>query len=137
MQTRASMVADMTNRHAALALALATTLLASPCGAANYFMRTKVAPSGTAAAAPKPNTPSVCGTLNPKSAVANATVAGRYGPYKAADATAAVAECNKIAGAKVCYYDVSAQNAFVYTGADQSSSGGGSIYQMSSNCTAN
>lgn len=116
-------------------------MMSAPCAAQSKFnMRTKLAKmTSTSSAAPTaPTTPSTCGTLAANSTVSNATTTnGRLGPYAAPTAADAVTACNKVAGARVCYYDVGGKNAYVFTLANQSSIGGGSASQMSSNCTAN
>lgn len=109
-----------------------------PCEAQTFNARSKLSRVSTTAASPStPATPSTCGTLSANSTVSNATIETRRGPFPAADAAAAVSACNAVTGARVCYYDAGGRNAYVFTAANQSSVGGGSAAQMSSNCTAN
>ncbi len=129
----------MSIRSIITSVGVACFVIASvPCEAQTYSARSKLSRVSTTAASPStPATPSTCGTLSANSTVSNATIETRRGPFPAANAAAAVSVCNAVAGAKVCYYDVGGKNAYVFTAANQSSVGGGSTIQMSSNCTAN
>lgn len=132
----------MNLRSISVPLALScVVMMSTPCSAqSKYNMRARLSKMTTAAAAAPatPTTPSTCGTLAASSTVSNAITAdGRLGPFSAPTPADAVTACNKVAGAKVCYYDVGGKNAYVFTLANQSSVGGGSASQMSSNCTAN
>lgn len=122
-----------------IVIALACLCMPVASNAQSYFVRTPLAiPKSSPSDTPpkSPDAKSACGALVANQTVANADPSFRVGPVPAATPQAALTVCEANASARVCYYDASGKNVYIFVRGNESAISGGSALTMASNCAS-